>query len=274
MLTPNRAGRIVRPDPKPLSARTVLHHHRVLYEALRHAVQWQLLSRNPADGVKPPRPGRHEIRVITAEEAGRLMAAASDATLHMLVYLALTTGARQGELLALRWQDVDLERGVLHVVRTARRLPGRGTTYGAPKSHRSERPVALAPETLRLLHEHRRKQVEERLRVGPDYEDGDLVFATATGTPVDDSNLRRWFQRVLKEAGLKPMRFHDLRHTAATLMLRADIHPKVVSERLGHATVSFTLDTYSHVLPDMQRDAAVALDRMLQRPPAPRSVGT
>ncbi len=181
-----------------------------------------------------------------------------------MIYLALATGARLGELLALRWREVDLDRGNLQVIRTARRITGKGIAYSEPKTHRSRRPVALSGETVQVLREHWRAQAERRLELGPTYADNGLVFASLTGHPLDDSNLRRAFRRTLADAGLPRLRFHDLRHSAATLMLRAGVHPKVVSERLGHATVGITLDTYSHVLPDLQRDAAEALDAVLQ----------
>jgi integrase len=126
--------------------------------------------------------------------------------------------------------------------------------------------VALSPDTVSVLREHRRSQAEHRLLLGPAYTDNGLVFASLTGQPLDDSNVRRSFARIVADAGLPRLRFHDLRHTAATLMLRAGVHPKVVSERLGHATVGLTLDIYSHVLPDLQRDAAQLMDGLL-RPP-------
>jgi len=249
-----------------LAPRTVLKHHRLLHEALNHAVRWQLIARNPADAVTPPRPGRAKVRGLNAEEAAELLQAATETHLYALVYLALATGARQGELLALRWEDVDLERGSIQIVRTARRVPGKGVVYRSPKTHRSLRPVALSPDTVRVLRHHRRSQAENRLLLGPAYTDNGLVFASPTGQPPDDSNLRRTFARLVADAGLTRLRFHDLRHTAATLMLRAGIHPKVVSERLGHATVGLTLDTYSHVLPDLQRDAADLMDQVLRAP--------
>jgi hypothetical protein len=132
---------------------------------------------------------------------------------------------------------------MMEVARTARFFSGRGVVFGQPKTHRSRRPVALSPETVRVLTEHRRQQLTERLRAGPAYRDGDLVFADARGCPLYDSTVRRAFYGIVREAGLEHLRIHDLRHTAATLMLRAGVNPKVVSERLGHAKVSITLDT-------------------------------
>jgi integrase len=246
-----------------LSARTILRQHQVLHVALRHAVRWQLLASNPADAVEPPRPERHEIKALRVDEIRRLLEAA-DATPHgAVVHLAVATGMRQGELLGLRWRDVDLEAGALHVQQTCQWLPHQGFVFRQPKTQRSRRSVALSPETVRRLRQHRQRQLEERLFLGPAYQDSGLVFATVLGTPIDPSNLRRAWLGIVRTAGLDHMRFHDLRHAHATLLLQQGVHPKVVSERLGHSGVGITLDTYSHVLPDLQAQAAAQLDALL-----------
>ncbi len=251
-------------EMRGLSPRTVLHHHRLLREALNQAVRWQLLARNPCDSVEPPRPTRAEVKVLDGREAKRLLDAAKAEPLYALYHTAVTTGARLGELLALRWQDVDFEGSRMSVSRTVRRYSDNGYVFSSPKTHRSRRPIALDAKTKDVLLEHRRRQLERRLLVGPAYDDQDLVFATSTGTPLGDSTVRTTFTRILQAAGLKRIRLHDLRHTAATLMLKAGVNPKVVSDRLGHSTISITLDIYSHVLPDMQRDGAEALARMIR----------
>ena len=248
-----------------LSARTVLQHHRVLREALSHAVRWQLLARNPADAVATPKPTRHELRVLDRGEAQGLLDSCAQDPLHCLIYMALVTGARLGELLALRWRDIDGATQTVRITRTAQRIPGKGIVFHAPKTHRSIRPIALSPVALRILKTHRTAQAERRLAMGGDYADHDLVFATALGAPLDGTNVTKNFQRLARDAGLGHVRFHDLRHSAATLMLAAGTHPKIVSERLGHATVNITLDTYSHVLPDMQHEAAIVIDQLLTR---------
>jgi integrase len=245
-----------------LSPTTVLYHHRVLREALQHAVRWQLLARNPADAVDPPRAERREIGTLNAEEVRRLLLAAEETPHGALVHLAAMTGMRRGELLGLRWRDVDLDGATLHVRQTLKRLPGNRLGYGPPKTHRSSRPVALSPETVRSLRAHRSRQAEDRLKLGPAYQDDDLVFATAVGTPIDPSNLHRAWKQIVGRAGLAGVRFHDLRHAHATIMLTEGVHPKIVSERLGHATIGITLDTYSHVLPGLQAEAAAVLDRV------------
>ena len=246
-----------------LSARSVLRQHQVLHTALRHAVKWQLLARNPADAVQPPRRRRQEVRPLTLDELHRLLASADQTPFGTLIYVAVQTGLRQGELLGLRWQDVDLDAGVLHVQRVAQWLSTRGTVFREPKTPKSRRAVALSPTTVRRLRQHRQNQLGERLALGPDYADHDLVFATSLGTPINPSNLRRTWLQIQRAARIEGLRFHDLRHTCATLMLQQGTHPKIVSERLGHASIAITLDIYSHVLPGIQAQAAAQLDQLL-----------
>jgi integrase len=178
-----------------------------------------------------------------------------DHELFPLLRLAATTGMRRGEVLGLRWRDVDLQRGVLQVVQ--QRVRGADAlTYGPPKTSRGRRRIDLDPATVSAPREHRRRQLEDRLAFGPGYIDADLVFARADGSPLDPDVVSRSFERLARRVGLTPIRFHDLRHTHATLALAAGIHPKVVQERLGHSSVSITLDLYSHAVPAMQADAA------------------
>lgn len=259
-----RSGRV---DGKGgLSARTVQRYHQVLHAALRQAVRWQLLVRNPADAVEVPRASRRELRAVTPAQARRVMEAADETQFGSLVRLALLTGMRRGELMGLRWQDVDVERAHLRVQQTAQRIVGQGIVYRQPKTRLSRRSIALSVEAVAVLRAHRRRQAEARLLAGPAYQDNDLVFATGIGTPIEPGNLLRTWYRIVRVAGLPGLRIHDLRHAHATLMLGAGIHPKVVSERLGHASVNITLDTYSHVLPGLQAAAAEALDTLLASP--------
>lgn len=247
-----------------LSARTVLHHHRVLREALHQAVRWQVLARNPADGVEPPRPSRPEMHVLTPDGVQQLLDACVDPEMRALAFTAVATGLRQGELLALRWSDLDLPAARLEVTRTLQYLSGKGLSFAPPKTEKSRRRVSLSPETGTALAEHRRRQAEHRLRLGSGFTDQGLVFPEALGGPQPPFRVSHRFATVVKRAGVGPLRFHDLRHTHATLLLRAGVHPKVVSERLGHTSVTITLDTYSHVLPGLQEEAANLLDGYLK----------
>ena len=249
-----------------LSPRSVLRYHQILHAALHQAVRWQLLVRNPADAVEPPRPARRELRATTAEQARAVMAAADETSIGPFVRLALLTGMRRGELLGLRWADVDLEAGAVHIQQTAQRISGQGIVFRQPKTRLSRRSVALSPDAVAALRRHRVRQAEARFLAGPAYADRDLVFATGLGTPLEPGNLRRTWLGVARAAGIPGLRLHDLRHAHATLMLGQGVHPKVVSERLGHASVNITLDTYSHVLPGLQEAAAAALDSILAEP--------
>lgn len=250
---------------KGLSARTALHCHRVLREALQYAVKWQLLVRNPADAVDAPRPERHEMRVLSNEEVDRLLEAADTTPYGTLIYVAVMTGLRQGELLGLRWDDVDLNAGRLHVRQTCQWLPREGFVFRQPKTYRSSRPVDIGPEAAERLHQHRGRQLQGRLVAGPAYRDNDLVFAGPTGAPIHPSNLRRAWLQVLDEADLGHLRFHDLRHVHASLLLQDGVPPKIVSERLGHSGIAITMDTYSHVMPGLQAEAAARLEERFKK---------
>ena len=248
-----------------LSPRSVQRQHQVLHVALRHAVQWQILPLNPADALQPPRGPSAEIRPLGLDEIQRLLTAADDTPYGTLVHLALMTGLRSGELLGLRWADTDLETGAIHVQQVCQWLPRQGFTFRPPKTPKSRRAVALSPDTVDRLRGHRQRQLEARLALGPDYAAHDLVLATPLGTPIDPSNLRRAWKAILRTAGIDHLRFHDLRHAHASLMLQQGTHPKIVSERLGHSGVGITLNLYSHVVPGLQEEAAAGLDRLVGR---------
>ena len=246
-----------------LAPMTVRHFHAMLHRALRQALQWDMVARNVAGLATPPRAGHKEMRHLEPEQVRRLLAAARDHRLGALLAVAVTTGLRQGELLALRWRCVDLERECLSVVGTLQRGPG-GLDIAAPKTRRSQRQVALTDAAVAALRRHRIRQAEDRLLVGPEWSDMDLVFANHFGRYLDAGDVRKWFAEVLGEAGLPRVRFHDLRHSAATLLLGRGTHPKIVSEMLGHTTIAITLDLYSHVTPTMHREAARTMDEILR----------
>ena len=248
-----------------LSARTVLHVHRVLREALGHAVKWGSLARNPADASTPPRPQRRELRMWDIETIHDFIDAAQDSPNCDFYHLALLTGMRRGELCGLKWEDVDLTSGKLMVVRTLQRIYGKGLQEGQPKTGKSRRSIALGQEAVKLLHEIRCRQIEHRLKAGPLWQNAGYVFAQADGRPVDPDALTHHFEAIVRKAGLPHLTLHGLRHAHATLLLTAGVHPKVVSERLGHSNIAITMDTYSHVLPGLQEAAAQALDERLVR---------
>jgi integrase len=248
-----------------LAPATVRQLHAVLRRALGQAEKWGNVARNVAALVSPPRVKRHDIAPLTAEQARGFLAAAKGTRFEALYMLALTTGMRLGELLGLRWQDVDLDARMLQVRHTLLRTQN-GLHLTEPKTARSRRRIALAPTAVEALRHQRRQQAAERLRLGPAWDEQDLVFANEIGRPIEQGNLlRRSFWPLLSTAALPRIRFHDLRHTAATLLLSQGVHPKVVSELLGHSSIGLTLDIYSHVLPDMQQHAVTAMDRLFTR---------
>jgi integrase len=246
-----------------LSPATVQKIHVVLHKALSQAVKWSLVPRNVTEAASAPLPSPKEMRPLSAEEVRKLLNAAGDDRLEALWVLAVHTGMRQGELLALKWTDIDLEAGKVSVRRTLTRESGH-YTLGEPKTKKSRRTVKLTGAATEALRGHLGRQMEEMDRLGDLYKDQGLVFTSCSGAPLNPSNIRnRNLRRLTGKAGLPKIRFHDLRHTCATLLLSKNVHPKIVQEMLGHATVAITLDTYSHVLPGMGDHAAAAMEDAL-----------
>jgi integrase len=218
-----------------LSGSTVQKMHHVLHKALSQAVRWDLVPRNPADNVKAPTASTKEMHPLSADEAKRLLDTASEAgdRLETLYVLAVHTGMRRGELLGLKWDDVDLDNATVRVRRTLTRK-GTGYVLGEPKTKKSRRTVRLTQRAVEALRSHRRRQLEEKLRATA-YEDSGLVFAGERGNLINPSNLRqRSFVPLLERAGLQQITFHDLRHTCASLLFQKNIHPKFVQELLEH----------------------------------------
>ncbi|GBD17684.1 Transposase from transposon Tn916 [bacterium HR27] len=246
-----------------LAPRSVVHAHRLLHRAFEDAVKWGLLGRNPCDLVDPPHAPRPTIQPFSLEEVRVLLAACADDPIGPLVTVAVLTGMRLGELLGLQWGDIDWERGELSVARAIQRSKGRGLITVEPKTATSRRRVPLPPQALEALRVQRRRQLEQRLAAGPAWADGDWVFTTSLGTPISPSDAHHAYQRLLERAWLPRRRFHDLRHTTATLLLTDGVHPKVVASLLGHSTIQLTLDTYSHVTPGLAHEAAGRLGALI-----------
>jgi len=243
-----------------LTAQTVRHHHTALHKALQTAVEWGILSRNVADAVKAPRAERPEMRTWGEEEIGQFLQAAKKTPHYALFYSALFTGMRRSELLALRWQDVDLTLSQVHVSRSVHQVRDRGLVFRSTKTAKGRRPIDLPPSAARVLAEHREKQKLERLLVGIPLNDENLVFSHVDATPLRPNSITRAWVMLAARAGLKVIRLHDARHTHASIMLKQGIHPKIVQERLGHSTIATTLDIYSHVAPGLQEAAAKRFD--------------
>jgi integrase len=241
------------------SPRLVQMAYAVLHRALFVAVRWGLVIRNVAEAVDRPTVPKHEITPLNAEQAKSFLEAAEADRLYALYVLALMTGCRQGELFGLEWADIDLKAGTLMVRRTLVELGGKITT-NEPKTAKGRRLIELPQMAVEALWQHKTLLLTEGLASCP------LVFCDSVGSHLRRQNvLRRSFQPILKRAGLKDVRFHDLRHSSATLLLSAGVHPKIVQERLGHSQIGITMDIYSHVLPSMQREASGKLDGLLRK---------
>jgi integrase len=247
-----------------LAPRSVLHIHRTLSKALKQATDDGLIPRNAAASVKPPQPRREEIQPLSRDQVRALLDTVKGDRMEALYILAVTAGLRQGELLALKWEDVDLEGEypTLQVRRSLSETRGR-RSFEAPKSGRG-RYLRLSKRAASALRAHRKRQLEERMQKAGLWEDHGLVFPSEVGTSMSGRNLYRAFKIRAKRASLpQTLRFHDLRHTCATLLLKQGVNPKFVQELLGHADISLTLNTYSHVLPDMGDAAAGGMDAAL-----------
>jgi integrase len=246
-----------------LSPTSVRHLHSLLHRALKDAVRWGLIVRNVTEAVDAPRRSTPEARTWSVSDVNAFLASASGDRWEALWRLALLTGMRRGELLALRWADIDLDAGTLSVRRTLSRGSRSALEFGEPKTASGRRRISLPRSAVDSLRRHRRQQLETRLASGLAYEDNDLVFATEVGRAIHPNSLNYRFRSLIDRAGVPVIRFHDIRHTCATLLLSQGIHPKVVQERLGHADIAMTMNLYSHVTQDMQRDASDQLDAAL-----------
>jgi integrase len=247
-----------------LKARTVLHFHRILREALQQAVKWQLVARNVADAVEPPRPERQQMRVLDEAQTVGLIAGARGTRLYLPIVLAVATGARRGEILGLMWSDIDLAAGTITIRRSLEQTAG-NLRFKPPKTGKSRRVVPVPAFAAKALVQHRAAQDGQRKLLGAGYQEQDLVIARPDGTPVKPDRFSQEFADLIRRLELPHARFHDLRHGHATQLFKEGIHAKVVSERLGHSGVGITLDTYSHVVPGMQEEAARRLEAAYQR---------
>jgi integrase len=251
---------------KGLSTTTVHHLHGAFHRALGDALRLGLIQRNVTEMVRPPRRQHHEMMVLNKEQARSLLAVVAGDRFEAVYVLALSTGMREGEIFALHWRDVDLERAVLSVRGTIKEGE-KGFFVGKTKTAYSRRRIDLSQNVVEALRRHRQRQDEEKNLLGGAWDSSqDLVFPNTVGSAmIPDNFVKRYFKRAAKLAGLPgELRFHDLRHTAATLLLSEGVNAKVVSEMLGHADVSITLRIYAHVLPSMQKQAAKIIDSLFQ----------
>ena len=242
-------------EKEGLSASSIHAMHKVLRRALANAMKWRLVSYNACDGVSLPKVVRPKIHPLTPEQARRLLEVVKGHPLEALILVALTTGVRHGELAGLQWGDIDLDKGSLHIQRIVSRLGRYKYVEREPKTESSRRMLMLPRFVLDILKVHRTRQLEARLKAGEKWQDHGLVFCNRRGGFLYPDVLLGQFHRVLAQAGLPRMRLHDLRHSAATILLSMGVPAKVIQEILGHSTIGMTMNIYSHVLPVMQKDA-------------------
>ena len=236
-------------------ARSVKHIHAVLKEALKHAMRWGLVYWNATEAVDPPRVQYKEVQPPDASEVWRILGLGWQTPYGPALSFMARTGCRRSECLGLRWVDIDLDHGFASIVQTLQRVGRQGLVFQPPKSAKSRRSIALDAATVEMLREHQGSQVLMRMELGTSWHDRGLVFPGPLGEPLDPATLTRNFETVVKRAGLEGIRLHDLRHFHATTLLRNGTHLKVVQERLGHASIAITADTYSHVTPGLQEAA-------------------
>jgi integrase len=246
---------------KGLSNLTVRYHHTVIHKALQTAIKWGLLNRNAADSVDIPRSQRKDMQTWDEYEIRRFLDAAKESPYYALFHTALYTGMRRGELLALRWRDVDIQK--VYVNRSLHHLRDGSYVFTQPKSEKSRRTIALSPSSILTLGEHKERQEGIRAMLGIPLNQDDLIFSTPEGKPLRPNTVSRAWTMLANRIGLRAIRLHDARHTHASLMLKQGVHPKIVQERLGHASIQITLDTYSHVAPGLQEAAAESFDKLV-----------
>lgn len=248
-----------------LSPRIIRYTHATLSSALKEAVKLDILPRNVATLVQLPKKIQKEMDVLSKDESILFLQTLEGERFEMLFSFALASGMRCQEYLGLQWKDINFEQGTATVQRAVVwHRTGGGWHFGRPKTAKSRRTIPLPSSVMQELRRHRLRQNEERLKLGACWHQNDLVFASEIGTPLNPPNVTRHFKRILKKANIRTsIRLYDLRHTTATLLLQAGINPKIVSERLGHSTIILTLDVYSHVLPNMQKDATDQLEQMI-----------
>lgn len=262
----NQVGERVRPaknggEGKKLSPTSVRDIRAVLRNALATAVKWRMLTRNPVPDTDPPRMKRPELRTLDAQQAARFLRRCAKHRLGALFTLAVHTGMSQGEILGLPWSNVDLKAGTLAIKQSLQRVAG-GLEIAETKAQSRVRTIALSPEMVQVLKAHRQRQDAEKLRANR-WDDSGLVFTTPIGTPLDKRNVTRIHHALLAQAKVPRVRFHDLRHSAATLLIADGAHPRAVMELLGHSTIRVTMDVYSHIMDGTKRETAAAMSRIL-----------
>ena len=252
-------------NQQPVAPRTVQRTRAVLRSALTRAQRWGILVRNAAALTDPPRAEKFKPVVLGPEQGQQLLQVAASHRLEAIWYIALLMGLREGELLGLTWEHIDFTARRLVVNQTLQRRKGEGLVVAPPKTASSIRTLPLPQIVERVLQKQQQRQQADRERAANFWVETGFVFTTESGRPIDPSNLLQMFKRLLKAANLPMMRLHDLRHSCATLLIAQGVHPRIVMDILGHSQISITMDLYSHVLPETQREAAKAMDLLFAK---------
>jgi integrase len=251
-----------------LSGTTALHCHTIIHTALKYAVKWQIIDKNVSDAVERPKRSNKLMNVLNADQLNLLLDNLKETSLYLPTLLAATTGIRRGEVLGLTWNNIDLDSNTMYIEVQLQNV-NEELTLVSTKTDKSRRKIILLPFTIPILKLERKKQIQNKLQLGEIYDNRNFVCCMGDGRPYNPDYISRHFLRKLtllsEKLAIPKIRFHDLRHTHATLLLKEGINPKIVSERLGHSQVNITLDTYSHVLPDMQKEAADKLNNLLNK---------
>ena len=246
-----------------LSSATLVKHHNLLRSSLATAVRWKLIEHNVAELVDPPRAGHKEMRALSEEEANLLLDSCKETQWHPVLHTLIWTGLRRSEVLGLKWGDIDLDAAVLKVTRVLHQLGDGSFIQSNPKTPKARRQVALLPSSCQVLRARRKIQQEESSALGLDITPETLVFSHPDGRPIRPDSVTQAFRRIADRVRFQGVRLHDLRHTHATLLMKLNVNPKVVSERLGHSSTRLTMDTYSHMLPGLQASAVAGLEGAL-----------
>ncbi|QAS52843.1 tyrosine-type recombinase/integrase [Halobacillus litoralis] len=239
-----------------LTNQSIKHMHRVLHNAYNTAIKWEYVAKNPCLGATPPAPEKRMMQTWDEVDIETFLEENKEHRLYTFYLLSLSTGMRKGELLGLTWNNIDFTNNMLAVTQAIRKKKGGGYEIGKVKTKHAERTISLFDHVNEALKKHKREQMAYKMSNRQSYKDADLVFATSNGTHFNPHNIQRYWMKSLEESAVKTIRFHDMRHTHATLLLKMGVHPKVVQERLGHSSITVTLDLYSHVMPNIQKEAA------------------
>lgn len=246
-----------------LSARTVLALHRIIYSSLEQAVKWQLVIRNVAQAVEPPKAKKYQAKYLTDKQTEELIENSKNTEIYIPIMLAIYTGARRGEILGLKWQNVDLKKGIIKIVDNLCATKN-GLIIKQPKTNNGIRTIAISNNLIKILKKHKIKQMENKIKLGEYYKENNMVCCYEDGHPFNPKRFSAKFHELLEKNNLPLIRFHDLRHSHASLLVKLGIEPKVISERLGHSNISITMDLYSHLYEDADRQVADMFDNLIK----------